>query len=227
MPEFKIQKNLPIQQRLDNPDARLREAADMYEKHFLNEMVKAMRKTVEHSKLTEPSMAEKIYSENLDQEYVDKWGAQGGIGLSNLIYDQLQERFSNHKAMPQPKGPIPLDKGMRMRIDESRPQGIPLIRPSNLPTNGVSFLMEWDEQHNLSERNVRAPFSGKILQSFRIEDDRQILKLEHPEGLLSTLSFVGQTKGWENGKEIKAGETIGALSAQAKGLTWQLEQVET
>ncbi len=51
-------------------DGKLRDAAKMYEQHFLNEMVKAMRATVHRDGgFIQPNMAENIFSEQLDQQY--------------------------------------------------------------------------------------------------------------------------------------------------------------
>ncbi len=67
------------------------EVAKMYEKQFLGEMFKAMRSTV--SETDKPSMAQNIYNSQRDDQYVDAWSEQGGIGFSNIIYNQIMERF--------------------------------------------------------------------------------------------------------------------------------------
>ena len=49
-----------------NQDKQLRDAAKMYESHFLGEMVKAMRKTTnQEGGLMPPNMAEKIFQEQI------------------------------------------------------------------------------------------------------------------------------------------------------------------
>ncbi|OFZ15430.1 MAG: hypothetical protein A2Z20_12050 [Bdellovibrionales bacterium RBG_16_40_8] len=229
MPNIKIQKEIQIHQPLINQEARTKEAAKMYEHYFLNEMVKAMRQTVDHSRLTEPNMAEKIYSEQLDGQYVDKWANSGGVGLADIIYNQIQDRFfSNGAAAPRPQGPLPISpqKNTTIKIDETKSQGIPVIRPqSTLPKNEVSFLYEWNLHNNEQPRDVMNPYAGEVLQLFRVGDDRQILKLAHDNGLTSTISFLGQTKDINLGDRLAAGQKIGALSPYALGLTWQLGQV--
>jgi Rod binding domain-containing protein len=70
---------------------KVEEVAKMYEKQFLGEMFKAMRSTV--SETEKPSMAQNIYNSQRDDQYVDAWSEQGGIGFSNIIYDQIMERF--------------------------------------------------------------------------------------------------------------------------------------
>lgn len=74
-------------------DKKLMEVSRLYEKHFLRELVRAMRKTIPENDLTKPSFSEKMYKQKLDQEYVEKWGDQGGIGLAPIIYKNLKERL--------------------------------------------------------------------------------------------------------------------------------------
>ncbi|MCB0350804.1 MAG: rod-binding protein [Bdellovibrionales bacterium] len=229
MSVMKIQNTIPVHQSKADPDAKIREAAQMYEQHFLNEMTKSMRKTVEHSKLSEPSMAEKIYSEQLDGQYVESWAKSGGVGLANIIYDQLQERFFNRGgAAPHPQGPVPINKGTSIKIDNGHSPGLPIeVNQSTLPNNDVSFLYEWESSSDQKPREVSNPYDGKVLQTFKVEGDRSVVKLAHENGVTSTISFIGQTNGLRVGEELSAGQKLGLLASYAKGLTWQVGQVGT
>lgn len=96
----------PEQQKLIQ-EKQMREAAGEYEKYFLNEMVKAMRSTVpEQDGLIKQNFAEKIYKENLDQEYVKNWSKAGGIGLADLIYEQLQQQVEGIQNAQGPAKPL-------------------------------------------------------------------------------------------------------------------------
>lgn len=230
MSEIKIQRGISLQQTPPNPDARLREASQMYEQHFLNEMVKAMRKTVEHSKMTEPTMAEKIYAEQLDSQYVESWSNRGGVGLADIIYDQLQDRFFNRGGKaPHPQGPIEIQNGTTIKIDESQPTSvIPILDPkSSLPKNEVSVLYQWDADQKPSQREIKSPFAGDVLQNFRVGDDRNIVKIAHDDGLTSTLSYIGRAQDLQLGERVEAGQKLGSLSPESLGLTWHLAQAET
>ena len=225
MAEIKIQRGLPIQQKEINPEKQMREAAKMYEQYFLNEMVRSMRKTVQQSDLIEQTMGEKIYSEQLDNQYVESWADRGGVGLANIIYDQLQERFFNHQKMPPPQGPVQIEKGTTIKIDESNSSGIPVITPkSSLPSNEVSFLYQWSEDNKPKERTVQNPFSGTVTQTYRVGEDRNILKLAHDDGLISTLSYIGSAENLATGDYVEAGRKLGSLSPYALGLTWHVAQ---
>lgn len=104
----------PEENSATKAEKKLMDAAKMYEKQFLREMMKSMRKTVPGDGLVEKGQAEEIFQEQLDHEYVEKWGDQGGLGLHKVIYEQLMDRFGTQlgirpRVFPQ-KGAISLDK---------------------------------------------------------------------------------------------------------------------
>ncbi len=50
-------------------DEKLREVADLYEKYFIKEMMKNMKSTVAESGLIKKNNAEKIFEDQLDDQY--------------------------------------------------------------------------------------------------------------------------------------------------------------
>ncbi|MCB0341284.1 MAG: rod-binding protein [Pseudobdellovibrionaceae bacterium] len=103
----------------------MRQASQMYEQHFLREMVKAMRSTVQNGGLMEPTMAEKIYREKIDDSYVESWANKGGIGLGDMIYNQLRERLQaqNAKGFHEQKGALPIANEKYLAIKNKKPVG--------------------------------------------------------------------------------------------------------
>ena len=100
-------------------NAKVDEVAKMYEKQFLGEMFKAMRSTIKETDA--PSMAQNIYKDQLDSEYVDKWSEQGGIGLSNIIYDQIMERYFGQSPQGQAlkkQGPVALTDRDILKVEK-------------------------------------------------------------------------------------------------------------
>ena len=92
-------------------DPNIDKAAKMYEQVFLKEMVEAMRKAVPKSELMEQSMAQKIYEDQMYENYVEEWTNSGGVGLSDVIYDQIVERYYPEKVAKPPKGQaIPMNE---------------------------------------------------------------------------------------------------------------------
>jgi peptidoglycan hydrolase FlgJ len=99
---MKIDRNLPLpgsalsaEERLQKQDQNLREAAEMYEQHFMREMVKAMRQATPEAGLIPQNMGEKIFSEQLDNQRVEQWSKSGGVGLADMIYQHVKERYLN------------------------------------------------------------------------------------------------------------------------------------
>ena len=89
---FQTMKNLRPVRDLDTQERRLREVAEMYEKQFLGEMIKAMRGTVKDSGLIPVSQGERIFRDELDGQYSEQWAKNGGIGLADLIYQQMRDK---------------------------------------------------------------------------------------------------------------------------------------
>lgn len=103
-----IKNQIPISTVKSLPndlDLQIKKAAKMYEQQFLQEMMRAMRKTVEHSELTKPSMAEKIYQDEMQAQYTEKWVESGGNGLADLIYKEIKEKIlpSQYSRYVQPQ----------------------------------------------------------------------------------------------------------------------------
>jgi len=202
-------------------DARMKEVAELYDKQFLREMVKVMRSTVESGGLTEPSMAEGIFREKLDHEYVENWGTQGGIGLSDVIFKQLKERFGGGPRMFTPQGPVPVDRGTHFKVDETKPFGIPVV-PAGEKQTGKDLTYQIKVG---TDRTVTSPWAGEVLQTFATNDERQTLKIAHDNGLVSTLHFCGRSEALKIGDQIAPGQKLGQVNADQGQLTWQLVQV--
>ncbi len=69
----------------------LRKAAEQFEAHFLQETLKAMRKTIDKSELTESDSAD-LYEDLMDKEVAQQMPRRGGVGLANMFEKQLIQR---------------------------------------------------------------------------------------------------------------------------------------
>ena len=92
---------IPLDSKLQNPNLKsenninpenLKKVSDEYEKYFLKEMIKSMRSTVQESEFLKANHAEKIFQEQLDDQYSAEWNQKGGFGLSEMIFKQLSEK---------------------------------------------------------------------------------------------------------------------------------------
>ncbi len=201
-------KTPPRNQKVD-------EVAKLYEKQFLHEMVKAMRGTAESAGYMKPSMGEKIYRDELDNQYVEAWGDQGGIGLQNLIYDQLVERYFDNSS-----GLKALKAGGMMKLTD---KDISSVRP--LPTSQKSQLplkVELKENQDGSPTRVQLPFDGKFVSQSKMLDGKTAITLEHQGGFKSTFIFDGVFLSQPKNAELKQGTPIATLSPEIKSFFWNL-----
>ncbi len=206
-------------------DAQLRDAAKLYETHFLNEMVKSMRSTVgQQDGLIKRNMAEKIFSEQLDQKYVDGWADRGGVGLADMIYNQIKEKYM----------------GTKQQGFAPRPQVLPIQpKPNSLgipPTESIQIqaIPTEPKDNKLSYRltvpgaqgggyDVRAPMPGRILSVQPLGQGWNSVRLDHGQGMSSELTFPGQVTDSATGGVLAAGEKLGALDPARPALAWNLE----
>jgi flagellar protein FlgJ len=198
----------------------------MYEKHFLGEMMKAMRSTVHESGFIQVNQAEKIFREQLDGEYVDKWSEKGGIGLSKVIYDQLIEKYGAQmgikKTELKPMGPIALNEKSNFTAHQFRHPGRSQeamsyrISRTAPPVAGAQAVQA-------PENQVKAPWGGTLTTVRNLVDKQTLLEIEHDNGLKSQVVFKGELSQIETGKKVQAGETLGILSPEAKSLYWTVE----
>ncbi|MEK7356027.1 MAG: rod-binding protein [Bdellovibrionota bacterium] len=200
-------------------NAQVDDVAKLYEKQFLREMFKAMRSTV--TPTNEPSMAENIYRNQLDEQYVDAWGDQGGIGLSNIIYDQIMERYFGGAKELRKQGPVALtDRDV-----------VSVARVKQAPVGGapsgtqVPLQLEVKPSETGQPAKIQAPWEAKVVQASKLDGGKQVITLEHGQGLRSTLVFDGTPSAETKvGDKVAKGQTIGVLSPESKSFLWNLNQ---
>jgi len=213
--------NLKAQPQVKSTEEKLRDVSEMYEKHFLGEMMKAMRSTVHEGGFIQSNQAEKIFREQLDQEYVDKWGKQGGIGLSDLIYNQMVERYGVQmgikSAVQKPKGPLPLTEKDQFTAKSFH---------QNKKSENLSFRFDKTAQmieNNKKPTEVSSPWDGVLLDKKTLLTGETLLEVDHDNGLRSQLVFKGSSGAIKAGDKIQAGETVGLLSPEAKTFFWHTQ----
>lgn len=81
----------------DNRKEKLRKACQDLEALFMEQLMKAMRKTVPESGLLGKGFAHETYREMLDKELVKRMSQNSGIGLAKVLYRQLTENYDDEK----------------------------------------------------------------------------------------------------------------------------------
>lgn len=183
----------------DRRDPRLLDAARMYEKQFLREMVKAMRTTVMESDFVEHSQGEKIFREQLDDQYVEQWGNTGGVGLADVIYQNIEDRFGSSVKLPPKKsfklGPMPL---------APQNKGDPIAKST---TDGF----ELKTRSGVQREPVGSPLGeGTLLAHGTYNELERWAKVAHPNGLTSEIQFKGELNPLlKTGMSLDAQSTLG------------------
>lgn len=71
----------------------LKKACQDFETIFVQMMFKNMRSTVPQDGLLEKSQAESIFEGMLDEEFSKKVAGAGGMGIGDLLFNQLQKKY--------------------------------------------------------------------------------------------------------------------------------------
>lgn len=213
---------LEAQERRDTIEEKrnpqVEEAAKMYEKQFLREMVKAMRGTVSYGAM-KPSMGESIYRDQLDDQHVESWGELGGIGLADVIYNQVMERYFTS---PRGRGL----KNQNPSLPLSNRDVLRVVRPKS-QTGGdqVPLKVELGPNKDGSPTRLKAPWDSEVLSNVRLDGGKTALTLGHGPGLSSTLVFDGVAgAGLQPGAKVEAGRTVGVLSPEIRSFFWNLRE---
>ena len=75
----------------------LRKSCREFEAIYINEMYKAMRKTVPDSGLFKKDMSSELYKEMLDMEMAKQTASGKGMGIGEAMYEQLKRQMASDK----------------------------------------------------------------------------------------------------------------------------------
>lgn len=74
-------------------EAKLQEACQQFEQLFLNQMLSQMRKTVPKGGLLDGGQSQEMFNGMMDQERAKVWAQEGGIGLANMLFQQMKQQL--------------------------------------------------------------------------------------------------------------------------------------
>lgn len=79
--------------RREREERKLREATQEFEALFISMMLSQMRNTVMKSELFGESREEEVWNSMMDQELAKTWARSDGVGLANLLFQQLKSQL--------------------------------------------------------------------------------------------------------------------------------------
>lgn len=88
---------LTKEQAREKKDKELRQACAAFEGMFMDMMMRTMRKASMESSLIKKSNGEKIFTEMLDQQYVDILAKRTDSGLGASLYQHLKQTMPEYK----------------------------------------------------------------------------------------------------------------------------------
>lgn len=217
---YKVQKALPLPDASPNAEkvkTQFREVSDMYEKHFLRELMKSMRSSVPEGGLVKVNSAEKIFREQLDDQYVEKWGEKGGIGLSDMIYndlvDKYGERFGLKERQERPTGPLSLSERDSLNVR----------RNYNPAEKKFEFQFSGLKKDTPGSVETINPWSGVLGKKIQLSADEYFLEVNHDNGLTSQMKFKGLLQPLTVNDHLNSGDRIGILSQDTNEFFWNLK----
>jgi len=208
-------------------EEKLREVADLYENQFIREMMKQMRATVHESGLIKKNNAEKIFSDQLDGQYADQWVQAGGIGLSDLIHQQLMDRYGEKLGLKQPEARMPqgpIDLNQKSNFAGMTKSSKSLVGAGSEPSDAsTTFKFQAPATEKLE---IKSPWAGVLLDKKYLDMDQMQFRIKHDNGLESLIMTRGTGLGPDQnaavGDRIEAGQPLGWVSS-ASPLFWTLK----
>lgn len=85
-----VQKAADMAPSKQQEDAKLKETCQQFESLFLSQLFTQMRKSIPKSNLFGEGKDEEMFGSMLDQERAKAWAQADGIGLANLLYQQMR-----------------------------------------------------------------------------------------------------------------------------------------
>lgn len=216
---IKVQKGLPLNEpaTAEKVKTQFREVSDMYEKHFLRELMKSMRSSVPDGGLVKVNGAEKLFREQLDGEYVEKWGEKGGIGISDMIYkdlvDKFGERYGLKEHQDKPTGPLKLTEKDSLNIK----------RNYDNSSQKLEFQFDGLKKENPGAVEAVSPWSGTLGKKVQLSADEYFLELNHDNGLTSQMRFKGLLQPLNVNDRLNSGDKVGILSQDTNEFFWNLK----
>lgn len=87
------QENLSTGNQNKAEDSRLRQACQEFESLFLNHLLSQMKKSIPKSDLFGQSKDHEMMEDILDTEYAKALSQANGIGLANVLYQQMRQNL--------------------------------------------------------------------------------------------------------------------------------------
>lgn len=145
---------------IDPQKAKILKVAQDFETLFTSMMMKAMRKTVGDNPLMPASFGEKIYSDELDNEYSKMMGKNGSLGLADLVVKELERLGSSEVPVSIPNSSTDnlwmLDKAFVPQQPSQKSGNTQDSNVSSKVSNWDDLISEASESHGVDKDLIAA-----------------------------------------------------------------------
>ncbi len=219
-PGIDLTKSMDFKKDQKVTDAKLREVSDMYEKHFIKEMMKQMKATLPEGGLLKKNNAEEIFQDQLDDQYSGEWNKRGGFGISDMIFKQLSEKFgTKDQTLEKPVGPIEFKESTKMLKMPNANEQTYKIHPQSSDNKNIDVSSPWVD--------VASPWAGTLQNKNQMDNDQTSYRIKHDNGLESLIVIQGgateQTRHLSQGDQIRAGDNLGKADGTSP-LFWTIKK---
>lgn len=206
-----LNKTIDLKKETKVSDEKLREVADLYEKHFIKEMMKQMKSTLPEGGLIKKNNAEHIFQDQLDDQYSAEWNKRGGFGISDMIFQQLTQKFGSAQTpVEKPVGPIEFKEPSQMIKVPSQNDHTYKIQP-----------------FSGANTEVKSPWAGTLQNRNIMDNDQTSFRIKHDNGLESLILIHGapteETRHLSQGDQISAGQEIARANGTSP-LFWTIKK---
>ena len=139
-----------------NEEKKLREACEGFESIFLQKMWEQMRKNVNKEGYLH-SKDEEAYQSMFDVELAKKMASAGGIGLADMLYEQLGQKLHNASKTTgtgAPRAPLP--------IEPARPPKPEVVKAAVPASPPVDLYAEVPEEPGPAEEPVKTVLDAAL-----------------------------------------------------------------
>ncbi|NLA74657.1 MAG: peptidoglycan DD-metalloendopeptidase family protein, partial [Deltaproteobacteria bacterium] len=179
---------LSAKKMIDQKDAKLKKACVDFEALFTYEMLKSMRKSIEKCDLFHGGQAEEIYESMLDQELSQNLAGKGSSSISEVLYNQLKNRYQPTGYEQAAATPALFSKPDKIRKNSINPQW---------PIDGrISSSYGWRNDPFTGKRKfhsgmdiaakegteIKAVMAGKVQMTDNQKGYGKVVVIDHGEG---------------------------------------------
>lgn len=206
----------------------LREACDQFEGLMLHLMLKNMRKTIDKGELLHGGNAEEIFQDMQDQALADNLASGRGMGLSEMLYQQLLGPEGNssqdlHRNRPASSylNASGADKRQVATSRVAEPEALTLPLQGRISSHfgmRVHPILQVERMHHGLDiaaphgTAIKAALDGTVIFSGEVGGYGNLVEIDHGNGLITRYGHNSKNLV-QVGQQVRAGQKIAEVGS--------------